>query len=192
MSDDLRAEYEGRIAELTALVAVQAEQIARLTKLLDDSRRGGKRQAAPFSKGLPSLDPKRAGRKPGQGSFMRRAVPPVVDRVVVAGLPEKCPCCGDVVVFVESAEQWQTELPVPHAVVTKFNVEIGRCVGCDRRVQGRHPEQTSDALGACASQLGPRAKAVAHVLHYQHGLSFIRSAELLGLLGVKATAGALV
>lgn len=199
MPDDLRAEYEARIvevearnAELSGLVAAQAEQIARLTKLLDETRRGGKRQAAPFSKGMPSLDPKRPGRKPGQGTFKRRAVPPVADRELTAGLPAACPCCGDKVVFVETAQQWQTELPVPHAVVTRFDVEIGRCVGCERRIQGRHPEQTSNALGACASQLGPRVKAIAHVLHYQHGLSFMRCAELLALLGVKATAGALV
>ena len=199
MPDDLRAGYErklaeqaARIDELVALAAAQAEQIVTLTRLLDDSRRGGKRQAAPFSKGMPTLDPNRPGRKPGQGTFKRRAVPPVADREVTAGLPAACPCCGDKVVFVKTAEQWQTELPVPHAIVTKFTVEIGRCVGCDRRVQGRHEEQTSDALGAAGSQLGPRVKTIAHVLHYRHGLSFMRCAELLGLLGVKVTAGALV
>ena len=198
MPDDQRADYERRLAEqaarideLSALVTSQAEQIATLTRLLDESRRGGKRQAAPFSKGLPSADPKRPGRKPGQGTFKRRGVSPVADRVLTAGLPVSCPCCGDTVVFVETAEQCQTELPVPHAVVTKFDVDIGRCVGCDRRVQGRHEEQTSDALGAAGSQLGPRVKAIAHVLHYRHGLSFMRCAELLGLLGVKVTAGAL-
>ena len=97
MPDDLRAEYERRIAafearnaELSALVVAQAEQIARLTKLLNETRRGGKRQAAPFSKGMPSLDPKRPGRKPGEGTFKRRAVPPVADRELTAGLPVSC------------------------------------------------------------------------------------------------------
>ncbi|MBI4587436.1 MAG: hypothetical protein HY725_01240, partial [Candidatus Rokubacteria bacterium] len=47
----------------------------------------------------------------------------------------------------------------PH--VTRFDVALGRCRHCRRRVQGRHPRQTSDALGAAASQLGPRALALA-------------------------------
>ncbi len=44
------------------MVESQAAQIVELKRLLEESRRGGKRQAAPFSKGLPSLDPKRPGR----------------------------------------------------------------------------------------------------------------------------------
>ena len=36
-----------------------------------------------------------------------------------------------------------------------------RCAACGRRVQGRHPLQTSDALGAAAAQLAARAVAEA-------------------------------
>ncbi|MBI2219438.1 MAG: PLP-dependent transferase [Candidatus Rokubacteria bacterium] len=46
-----------------------------------------------------------------------------------------------------------TELPAVRPHVTRF--AIGRCRPCRRRVQGRHPRQTSDALGAAASQLAP-------------------------------------
>jgi transposase len=49
--------------------------------------------------------------------------------------------------------QHQEELPVPRAVVRTFRVHVGRCQGCARRVQGRHPLQTSDALGGAAAQL---------------------------------------
>jgi transposase len=193
VSDDLRAEYERVIAELRATVAGQAEQIAELKRLLEESRRGGKRQSAPFSKGSPSTDPKRPGRKPGEGVFRRREKPAVdPDRVLSAGLPERCPCCGDRVELERVAEQWMTELPEPHVVVTRFDVEIGRCVGCDTRVQGRHEEQTSDALGAAGVMLGPRAKALAAVLHYRYGLSFIRCAEVMRALGIEVTAGGIV
>jgi transposase len=42
---------------------------------------------------------------------------------------------------------------------------------CDARVQGRHPLQTSDALGACASQIGPDAQVLAAMLNKDAGLS---------------------
>lgn len=41
------------------------------------------------------------------------------------------------------------------ATVTRFNVAVGHCTDSGRRVQGAHPEQISDALGAA----GPGAKA---------------------------------
>jgi hypothetical protein len=125
--------------------------------------------------------------------FRRRAKPDVEpDRVVLVGLPAWCPCCGDEIVLERVAEQWMTELPEPHVVVTRFDVEIGRCVGCETRVQGRHPEQTSDALGAAGVMLGPRGKAMAAVLHYCHGLSFMRCAEVMRAMGIEVTAGGIV
>jgi len=51
--------------------------------------------------------------------------------------------------------QYQEDLPVQRPVVHEFRVAIGTCRQCHRRVQGRHPLQTSDALGAAAVQLGP-------------------------------------
>jgi transposase len=50
-------------------------------------------------------------------------------------------------------------------VINKFNLGIGRCNRCGKRVQARHNEQTSDALGAASSQVGPTAKAWAAWLH---------------------------
>ena len=41
-----------------------------------------------------------------------------------------------------------------------------------RRVQGRYPLQTSDAVGAAAVQIGPDTIATAAVLNKQLGLSF--------------------
>jgi hypothetical protein len=76
-------------------------------------------------------------------------------------------------------------------VTTKFTVGVGRCRNCGWRVQARHAEQTSDALGAASSQVGPTAKAWAAWLHYGLGLSFVKSASLLARLGVNVSAGAL-
>ncbi|HKB37618.1 MAG TPA: hypothetical protein VKD72_14315 [Gemmataceae bacterium] len=57
--------------------ALQAE-VARLRAALDEARRAGKRQAAPFRKGPPKPDPKRPGRKPGgrHGRHGHRPPPP--------------------------------------------------------------------------------------------------------------------
>jgi hypothetical protein len=38
--------------------------------------------------------------------------------------------------------------------VRRFRVAVGRCGRCGRRAHGRHPLQTSDALGAAAAQVG--------------------------------------
>jgi len=48
----------------------------------------------------------------------------------------------------------------------------GTCRGCGRAVRGRHARQTSDAVGAAASQLGPRAVALGAHLNKGLGLSF--------------------
>jgi transposase len=91
----------------------------------------------------------------------------------------------------EIAEQYQTDLPDPEPVVTKFKVHVRRCRDCGRRVQGRHPEQTSNALGAAAAQIGPGLKGLAALLHYGVGVSFGRIAQLMARWGVPITAGAI-
>ncbi|MGH9063677.1 MAG: IS66 family transposase [Acidimicrobiales bacterium] len=170
-------------------------RIAELTALLEESRRAGKRQAAPFSKRAPKENPARPGRKPGKGHGRHghRMVPGKVDRDLDALLPGACPGCGgELVEDDEPAFQFQTELPEPRPVVTRFRVHRGHCRACGRRVQGRHLEQTSDALGAASSQVGPRAKGWAIVLHYSMGLSFGRTAQVLSLLGgIEVTRGAI-
>src|SRR3981081_446562 len=87
--------------ELLDLTRRQARQIdelraevERLKAELEQSRRAGKRQAAPFSKGPPKVDPKRPGRKPGHPPSHRPApAPEQVDRTVEVPLPSECPEC---------------------------------------------------------------------------------------------------
>ena len=68
--------------ELLALVVELQRQIAELRAShealraeIDQLKRGGKRQAAPFSKGTRAA-PKPPGRKPGAGTFRYREAPP--------------------------------------------------------------------------------------------------------------------
>lgn len=149
-----------------------AELEARLAKL-ESLARAGKRQAAPFSKGPPKADPKPPGRKSGDdyGIHRRRPIPERIDEVHEAPLPVCCPrCAGTHIVETGVAQQYQTEIP-RRTIHRQFNVHTGQCVDCDARVQGRHPLQTSDALGACASQIGPDAQALAAMLNKDAGLS---------------------
>jgi len=66
--EELLQENERLETDNQALRAHRAEleaQLAGLTRPLDEARRAGKRQAAPFCKGEPRSDPKRPGRKAG-------------------------------------------------------------------------------------------------------------------------------
>ncbi len=161
------AVLERRIAELEA-------RVAQLEKLLEQATRMARRQAAPFSKGEPKPNPKPPGRKPGPdyGTSAFRAAPPSrrIDEVHEAVLPARCPSCGGAVHATHIAGQYQVEIP-RRPVYRQFNVPVGQCARCGRRVQGRHSLQTSDALGAAASQLGPDLQSTLVQLNKDAGLS---------------------
>lgn len=148
-NEQLRAENTAlrkRLTELEALVkALQAQ--------LEATLRAGKRQAAPFAKGAPKAEPKTPGRKAGHPAA-QRPKPQRVDRVVDAPLPVRCPDCGGKVVEDNLDVQYQVDIPPVQPVVTQFDVHTGRCQDCQRRLQGHHPQQTSDALGAAGVPYG--------------------------------------
>jgi len=197
MVRDLRV----RIEVLEQAVAARDRRIAvleadnrKLTTVLEEVRRAGKRQAAPFSKGTPKPDPKKPGRKPGRGygKARRRRVPKRVDEVLDAPLPDRCPCCAGAVVEERVDVQFQTEIPPVQPWVRRFDVHVGHCTECGKRVQGRHPQQTSDALGAARSQLGPRLVAFAAWLHQELCLPYDKMCALLReVFGVEVTPGGL-
>jgi transposase len=111
------------------------------------------------------LRPRRPGRKPGMayGRHARRPVPDPdqVSRVIDVGLPEACPHCGG----ASASSGWPASInktsPLPATESCRNDIQIGRCQQCRRRIQPRHPEQTSQALGAAGVQVGPRAVALA-------------------------------
>ena len=167
----------------------------RLRQQLDAARRAGFRQAAPFSKGAPQAHPRRPGRKSGAGYGRQghRPMPATVDEICDVPLPLTCPDCGGVVEDTWVTAQYQEDLPPVRPFVRQFDVHVGRCRGCRRRVQGRHPLQTSDALGAAAVQVGPVAVATAASFNKQLGLSFGKIVTLLAdRFGLAVTRGAVV
>ncbi|QDU20463.1 IS66 family transposase [Urbifossiella limnaea] len=180
--------------ELLQRVAALEARVAELTRKLEDALRAGKRQAAPFRKGPPKPDPKTPGRKSGaaHGTHGHRPPPPP-DQIAEchdAHLPDACPHCPGRIVETGTADQFQTDIP-RRPLVRKFRIHVGHCDTCGKRTQGRHPLQTSDALGAAASQVGPDAQAAAATLHTRMGLSHGKVAAVFdALFGITLTRGA--
>jgi len=195
-----QAELRERIGGLEAerdRLAGQSQRLeqanARLREQVEALRRRAKRQAAPFSRDEPALSPKRSGRKAGAAhgrhGHRQPPAPEQLDRVVVVGLPPACPGCGGELALERVAAQHVEDLPEPRALRLRYDVHVGRCRSCGRRVQSRHPDQASDALGAAACQLGPRVVALAAWLSKGLGIAAAKIARLLGQLGLMVTAG---
>jgi transposase len=167
----------------------------KLKEELDAARRAVYRQAAPFSRGTTVAQPRVPGRKAGAayGRKGHRHAPAHVDETYDAPLPPRCPACAGPISRARVALQYQEELLVQRPLVRRFRVHVGRCRACHRRVQGRHPLQTSDALGAAAVQLGPEAVALAVVLNKDLGLPYAKIARLWReRFGLMITASGLV
>ena len=167
----------------------------KLKEELDAARRNVCRQAAPFSRGTGAATPQRPGRKAGRayGRRAHRRPPRDVDETYEAPLPPCCPHCRGAIRAERLATQYQEELPVQRPLVRRFDIHVGHCTVCRRRLQGRHPLQTSDALGAAAVQLGPEAVALAVLLNKRSGLPYGKIAALLrDRFGLTITRGGLV
>ena len=107
-------------------------------------------------------------------------------------VPAACPDCGGAVTVTRVASQYQEELPAVRSVVRRFDIEVGHCSQCQRRVQGRHVLQTSDALGAAGVQLGPGVVALVVELHTELGVPLAKVAHLLRTtFGLHVTPGGL-
>ena len=182
---ELEAENAALRTENAALrtenAALRSENSA-LRKALEESRRAGKRQAAPFSRGKRSQTAKKPGRKPGSayGSQAHRAPPKEIDQKITVDCPLICPYCGGGVRLEGKTSQYQTDIPPITPETTEFEIHYGRCVRCQRRVQGRETMQTSDATGAVGGvQIGPKTIAMTAHLNKACGLSYERIAEVL-------------
>lgn len=170
------------LEEAKRLLREQLGRIAELEREMEELRRAGKRQAAPFSKGKRQARPKKPGQKHGHAAA-HRAKPGQVDQILEASLPTSCPACGGAVVEDRVEVQYQVDMPRPIPVeVSQFNVHIGHCQDCQRRVQGRHAHQTSDALGAAGVQIGPHAIGLGIEMKHGLGVSYGKAARVLSTL----------
>jgi transposase len=156
------------------------EEIERLQKELEGAQRASRRQAAPFSRGPRNSHPKSPGRKPGvrYGTHHRRPVPERVDEEIPVPVPVQCPACAGVLTLERIEPQYQEEI-VRRTWVRRFDIPICRCTQCGKRVQGRHPLQTSDAIGAAAVQVGPEAVSLGVLMNKLQGLPHADAAAIL-------------
>ena len=180
------AVLERRVAELEA-------RVRELERLLSEAARAAKRQAAPFSKGVPKTHPKTPGRKAGEDygtQAFRRCPDTKPDQVIDVPSPTRCPSCGGRVWEAHVDQQFQIEIP-RRAILRRFDLHIGVCACCGERVQPRHELQTSDALGAAAVQFGPDAQALIALLKNKIGLSYGDITALMkDAFGIELTRGA--
>jgi transposase len=178
--------------ELIRIILEQQEVIEQLRRDIDELRRRG--GAAPFSKGTRKADPKPPGRKPGQGYFRFRSMPeeeaPTIE--VPVGV-RCCPDCGGTLGQARREIVTTTDIPAqPLPEVRRYAVHVSQCGDCGRKVRGRHPEIAADQHGATAHRVGPRVRALAHILHYVHGVPVRKTPPIIAdLTGVRLTQSAI-
>jgi transposase len=178
LQDKQRLESEN--ARLRDEMGRLQEEIGRLQKELEGAQRAARRQAAPFSRGPGKSHPQSPGRKPGTryGSHHRRPVPERVDEEIPVPVPAQCPACAGPLRLERIEPQYQEEI-VRRTWVRRFDIPICRCRQCGKRVQGRHPLQTSDAIGGAAVQVGPEAVSLGVLMNKLQGLPHADAAAIL-------------
>ncbi|MGH9753004.1 MAG: IS66 family transposase [Blastocatellia bacterium] len=183
--------------QLLELVRQMIAEIEKLRAENEELKRKNARQAAPFSKNKRKKNPKRPGRKPGQGVFRHRSAPSEEDYsqppIEVPVTENSCPGCGGDLVADGEEVVTNTDLPeMPKPIIKAYRVQMCKCGKCGKRVRGRHPEVAPDQRGATAHRLGPRALALAALIFYGVGTPQRKIPFLLLLMtGLKVTQGAL-
>jgi transposase len=176
-------QLRARVEQLERENADLRRENAKLREGLEEARRSGKRQAAPFSRGKRKDRPDKPGRKAGSayGSHARRARPKRIDEKVTVDCPLICRHCGGGVRLEGKSSQYQTDIPRIEPTTTEFEIHLGRCTRCHRLVKGRDSRQISDASGAVGGvQIGPNTIAMTAHLNKACGMSYERIAEVLG------------
>jgi transposase len=178
-------------AALKARLAAVERQLADLQRRLDEQQGAERRQATPFRRRHQQAKPKRPGRAKDHAAA-QRARPEHVDQVVEVPL-EVCPTCQTRLEDKAVHEQLQIDIPPIHPQVTQFNIHSGYCPRCQRRVQGRDPRQTSAAVGAAGTQIGPGLLSMGAELKHRLGVPYRKICDFLATyLGVELCAATLV
>jgi transposase len=156
-----------------------ATDVYNLRVQLDELRREQGRQAGRFRRRKTKKKRKKPGRPKGHEAALRPApTREQVDRVIDVPCAE-CPDCHVPLVDPGQVVQYQTDLPPIVPIVTQFNIETGFCPCCRQRHQGRHPEQTSDAVGAAGNTFGPVVLTMAAELKHRLGVPYRKICDFL-------------
>jgi transposase len=201
--DDLRRQlkdYEAEVRGLREQLEEAESENDRLRRENEELRKELKAAGRCTRRGRrkPKADPKRPGRKAGQGPFTYRKAPadagassePPIEVPVTVG---QCPSCGGELRYERTDEATVTDMPqAAQAEVKSYAVEVRRCERCGQRVRGQHPDVAPDQYGATAHRVGPRVKAAAHAVHYGMGVPVCKlPAVLREFSGIAVTQSAL-
>jgi transposase len=160
--DSLIEQLQARLANLEA-------EVQRLRQDGDATSREQARQANRFRRRHLKKRRKKPGRKRGHPAAVRPT--PTPDRIVDVPLSQ-CPDCQVPLYDRATVTQFQTDLPPIVPIVTQFNIQTGYCTCCQQYRQGRHPEQTSDAIGAAGNTIGPVILTMAAELKHRLGVPY--------------------
>lgn len=189
---ELRADrelFQRKFLEVTeALVGLTQQnealkaRVLVLEQQLLESQRAAKRQAAPHRrrKRIPESEQKRPGRKQGHEPAYRRP-PEQGYQTTTVPLCCDCPDCGLELEDVKEHEHFVEDIPPVKPVVNRYITYSGRCPGCRKRYQSKHPDMPSTAVGAAGVSLGHRAVALAGQMRAQLGSPFRKMASFLKL-----------
>jgi transposase len=183
---------------LIAIILRQAERIGELEAMvaalqarLDELEQRPPRSVAPFrmDESNRSQQPGKPGRKAGHVGCFR---PPIEATEHITVALEVCPCCGGAISELEPVEQLIEEIAPVCPRRVRLITYKGRCARCGL-VRSTHPLQTSTAVGAAGTQIGPATLSVLAKLRYQWHLSTRKSAQILkSLCGLSISPGGLV
>jgi transposase len=172
-------ERDHEIARLREKISKLEQEVQRLREELATVRRESNRQAAPFRRRELKKRKKKPGRRKGHPVANRPTpAPERIDRIVDVPC-RTCPDCATGLVERDTVIQYQTDLPPIVPIVTQFKIETGYCPCCRRRHQGRHPEQTSDAIGAAGNTLGPVILTMGAELKHRLGVPYRKICDFL-------------
>ncbi len=164
---ELVRDLQERLAQLEVENLELREENRRLRKELDELKRKQNRSAAPFSKGKPKANPKRPGRKPGQGSFRRREEPEIgpddnvrsMEARLPKGCPSNCPRCGG---RLGTRLETASTVDVPEKIardISTWKVEVEEC-SCGYCARGTHRDLPLDQHEATAHRVRPLSRGV--------------------------------
>jgi len=160
-------------------IAELENELRLLRQQSSETEREQHRQAHPFRRENTTERPKKPGRRKGHPADLRPVpTPEQIDRVVDVPL-DKCPMCDVYLYDQDQVVQYQTDLPPIVPIVTQFNIETGYCPCCRQYWQGRHPDQTSDAIGATGNTLGPVVLTMAAEMKHRLGVSYRKICDFL-------------
>jgi len=180
--------------ELLKLIEDLRQQISQLREENERLKRKHQRQAAPFSKEAPVANPKKPGRKPGQGTFQHRPAPTLEPDIIVdVTAPANCPFCNGPLRPAGDEVATTTDIPEqPRPKVTEYRIAVCECRNCGRKVRGTAPGLAPDQYGATAHRVSSSVMAAAHALHYGVGVPQRKVPGILKeLTGVSITQSAL-